>query len=60
MSATFEICLLLYVIRVTGWLKHCSLSLSLSLTEVLNYIKFVIHANIKAGPTEQHAGHSAS
>ncbi len=26
---TFDLCLLLYVIRLAGWLKHCNLSLSL-------------------------------
>ena len=30
MSFTFDLCVLLYVIRLTGWLKRCSLSLSLS------------------------------
>ncbi len=29
MSSRFDICLLLYVIRLAGWLKHCNLSLSL-------------------------------
>ena len=28
MSSGFDFCLLLYVIRLAGWLKHCSLSLS--------------------------------
>ncbi len=31
MFSTFDLCLLLYVIRLAGWLKHCNLSLSLSL-----------------------------
>ncbi len=31
MFFTFDFCLLLYVIRLAGWLKHCNLSLSLSL-----------------------------
>ena len=31
MFFTFDLCLLLYVIRLAGWLKHCNLSLSLSL-----------------------------
>ena len=31
MSSRFDICLLLYVIRLAGWLKHCNLSPSLSL-----------------------------
>ncbi len=30
MFSTFDLCLLLYVIRLAGWLKHCNLSLSLS------------------------------
>ena len=30
MFFTFDLCLLLYVIRLAGWLKHCNLSLSLS------------------------------
>ncbi len=29
MFSTFDLCLLLYVIRLAGWLKHCDLSLSL-------------------------------
>ena len=29
MFFTFDLCLLLYVIRLAGWLKHCNLSLSL-------------------------------
>ncbi len=29
MFSTFDLCLLLYVIRLDGWLKHCNLSLSL-------------------------------
>ena len=32
MFFTFDLCLLLYVIRLAGWLKHCNLSLSLSLS----------------------------
>ena len=32
MSSRFDVCLLLYVIRLAGWLKHCNLSLSLSLS----------------------------
>ncbi len=28
MSSKFELCLLLYVIRLAGWLKHCNLSVS--------------------------------
>ncbi len=28
MFSTFDLCLLLYVIGLAGWLKHCSLSLS--------------------------------
>ena len=34
MSSTFDLCLqriLLHVIRLAGWLKHCNISLSLSL-----------------------------
>ncbi len=31
MFFTFDLCLLLYVIRLAGWLKHCNLSLSLCL-----------------------------
>ncbi len=27
MFSTFDLCLLLYVIRLAGWLKHCNLSL---------------------------------
>ena len=30
MLTTFDLCLLLYVIRLAGWLKHCNLSVSLS------------------------------
>ncbi len=30
MFSTFDLRLLLYVIRLAGWLKHCNLSLSLS------------------------------
>ncbi len=30
MFSTFDLGLLLYVIRLAGWLKHCNLSLSLS------------------------------
>ena len=26
MFSTFDLCLLLYVIRLAGWLKHCNLS----------------------------------
>ena len=33
MFSTFDLCLLLYVIRLAGWLKHCNLSLSLSLSQ---------------------------
>ena len=29
MFSTFDLCLLLYVIRLAGWLKHCNLSPSL-------------------------------
>ncbi len=29
MFSTFDLRLLLYVIRLAGWLKHCNLSLSL-------------------------------
>ncbi len=29
MSSKFDLCLLLYVIRLVGWLKHCNLSLSI-------------------------------
>jgi len=32
MFSTFDLRLLLYVIRLAGWLKHCNLSLSLSLS----------------------------
>jgi len=32
MFSTFDLRLLLYVIRLAGWLKHCNLSLSLSVT----------------------------
>ena len=32
MSSRFDICLLLYVIKLTGWLKHNNLSLCLSLS----------------------------
>ena len=28
MSSRFDVCLLLYVNRLAGWLKHCNLSLS--------------------------------
>ncbi len=37
MLSTFDLCLLLYVIRLAGWLKHCNLSLSLSGDEHLNF-----------------------
>ncbi len=30
MFSTFDLRLLLYVIRLAGWLKHCNLSLSLA------------------------------
>ena len=30
MFSTFDLCLLLYVIRLAGCLKHCNLALSLS------------------------------
>ena len=44
MSSTFDHCLLLYVIRRSGWLKQCNLSLSLSLIrEFYNYI--LVHEN---------------
>ncbi len=36
MFSTFDLCLLLYVIRLAGWLKHCNLSLSLSAFMVCN------------------------
>ncbi len=29
MFSTFDLCLLLCVIRLAGWLKHCNISLSL-------------------------------
>jgi hypothetical protein len=37
MSSAFDFCLLLHVIRLAGWLEHCSLSLSqvLSASQVL-------------------------
>ncbi len=35
MFSTFDLRLLLYVIRLAGWLKHCNLSLSLSLVSLL-------------------------
>ena len=38
MFFTFDLCLLLYVIRLAGWLKHCNLSLSLSLLPLLEYL----------------------
>jgi len=44
MFSTFDLRLLLYVIRLAGWLKHCNLSLSLSLSQCI--------ANL----SEQHAG----
>ena len=31
MSYKFDLCVLLHVIRLAGWLKHCTLSLSVSL-----------------------------
>ncbi len=34
MFSTFDLCLLLYVVRLAGWLKHCNLSL-MSLSCVL-------------------------
>ncbi len=37
MLSTFDLCLLLYVIRLAGWLKHCNLCLSLSGDEHLNF-----------------------
>ncbi len=30
MFSTFDFCVLVYVIRLAGWLKNCNLSLSLS------------------------------
>ncbi len=39
MFSTFDLCFLLYMIRLAGWLKHCYLSLSLSvLLPVLCYL----------------------
>ncbi len=35
MFSTFDLRLLLYVIRLAGWLKHCNLSLSLSVVRPL-------------------------
>ncbi len=35
MFSTFDLRLLLYVIRLAGWLKHCNLSLSLSHMQTL-------------------------
>ena len=32
MFSTFDLRLLLYVIRLAGWLKHCNLSLRLPVT----------------------------
>jgi len=37
MFSTFDLRLLLYVIRLAGWLKHCNLSLSLSLSYTRSY-----------------------
>ena len=51
MSSKFDLCLLLYVIRLDGWLKHCNFSLSLHTgrsgalhgytSELLRYAKLV-------------------
>jgi len=38
MFSTFDLRLLLYVIRLAGWLKHCNLSLSLSLCAAFAFI----------------------
>ncbi len=38
--STFDLRLLLYVIRLAGWLKHCNLSLSLSVGHVLEVQAF--------------------
>ncbi len=36
MFSTVDLCLLLYVIRLAGWLKHCNLSLlSLALSQCM-------------------------
>ena len=34
MLSTFDHCLLLYVIRLAGWLKHCNLSLLFLLSTI--------------------------
>jgi len=39
MFSTFDLCLLLYVIRLAGWLKHCNLSLSLEVCRQLSLLK---------------------
>ncbi len=41
MFSTFDLCLLLYVIRLAGWLKHCSVSLSLVLDSTLPVCHYV-------------------
>jgi len=41
MFSTFDLRLLLYVIRLAGWLKHCNLSLSL-LPDLLAGLSIVI------------------
>ena len=51
MSSRFDICLLLYVIRLAGWLKHCNLSLSEStiapVTEATKFAVQMLTANHK-------------
>ncbi len=43
MSSRFDLCLLLYVIRLAGWLKHCNLSLSLMNDDV---VQGVVHSAV--------------
>ncbi len=45
MFSTFDLRLLLYVIRLAGWLKHCNLSLSLAPALFLHALRLQ-HASI--------------
>jgi len=42
MFSTFDLRLLLYVIRLAGWLKQCHLSLSLSLSLIQDHSVYVL------------------
>ncbi len=46
MFSTFDLCLLLYVIRLAGWLKHCNLSLSLWVTQLCD-VELLTYAELR-------------